>query len=288
MGGVSKAALYVAAHPLSFALQTLRGFRKNQGMLLAGAIAYYALLSIVPVLILSVIVLSHFVDQAELLNLLGRSLAWLVPNQAEAVLADVAHFLENGAAIGSVLLVTLMAFSSAAFSVLEKALSVIFAHHATGKKRHFLISAVLPYCFMLFLWAALLCVMLASFILQAMARESIHLFGHVWSLDGLSGALLYILGLAAEAFIVAAIYLVMPIRRIRLSHALIGGVTATALWELVRQILIWYFASLSNASIVYGSFATAVIMLLSMEVAAALLLLGAQVIAEYERIERDG
>ena len=141
---------------------------------------------------------------------------------------------------------------------------------------------------MLFLWAALLCVMLASVILQAMARESLHIFGQNWSLGGLSGVLLHFLGLTVEAFIVAAIYLVMPIRRIRLSHALIGGVTATALWELVRQILIWYFASLSKASIVYGSFATAVIMLLSMEVAAALLLLGAQVIAEYERIERDG
>ena len=77
MAIISKAALHVAAHPLAFVLQTLRGFRKNQGMLLAGAIAYYALLSIVPVLILSVIVLSRFVDQADLLILLGRSLAWL-------------------------------------------------------------------------------------------------------------------------------------------------------------------------------------------------------------------
>ena len=84
--------------------------------------------------------------------------------------------------------------------------------------------------------------------------------------------------------IVAAIYLVMPIRRVRPSHALIGGFTATALWEIVRHILVWYFTTLSKASIVYGSFATAVIMLLSMEVAATLLLLGAQVIAEYERI----
>ena len=288
MAIISKAALHVAAHPLAFVLQTLRGFRKNQGMLLAGAIAYYALLSIVPMLILSVIVLSRFVDQAELLILLGRSLAWLVPNQADAVLADVGRFLANRVAIGSVLLITLMAFSSAAFSVLEKALSVILAHDETGRKRHVLVSAVLPYCFMLFLWVALLGVMLASFILQAVARESIHLLGHDWSLDGVSGALLFVLGLAVETVIVAAIYLVMPIRRIRPSHALIGGFTATALWGIVRHLLVWYFTTLSKASIVYGSFATAVIMLVSMEIAAALLLLGAQVIAEYERIGQEG
>ena len=284
MAIISKTALHVAAHPLAFVLQTLRGFRKNQGMLLAGAIAYYALLSIVPVLILSVIVLSRFVDQADLLILLGRSLAWLVPNQADAVLADVSRFLANRVAIGSVLLITLMAFSSAAFSVIEKALSVILVQHETGKKRHFLVSALLPYCFMLFLWVALLCVMSASVILQAVARESIYLFGYDWSLDGVSGTLLYVIALAIETLIVAAIYLVMPIRRVHPSHALIGGFTATALWEIVRHILVWYFTTLSKASIVYGSFATAVIMLLSMEVAATLLLLGAQVIAEYERI----
>jgi uncharacterized BrkB/YihY/UPF0761 family membrane protein len=38
-------------------------------------------------------------------------------------------------------------------------------------------------------------------------------------------------------------------------------------------------------SVVYGSLATAIIVLLSLEAAAALLLLGAQVIAEYERID---
>jgi len=39
--------------------------------------------------------------------------------------------------------------------------------------------------------------------------------------------------------------------------------------------------------VVYGSLATSIIVLLSLEVAATLLLLGAQVIAEYERIEID-
>ena len=41
-----------------------RRFSANQGLLLAGAVAYYALLSIVPLLILTVIALSHVIDQA--------------------------------------------------------------------------------------------------------------------------------------------------------------------------------------------------------------------------------
>jgi uncharacterized BrkB/YihY/UPF0761 family membrane protein len=39
-------AAYVLKHPGVFAIQVLKSFRANQGLLLAGAVAYYALLSI--------------------------------------------------------------------------------------------------------------------------------------------------------------------------------------------------------------------------------------------------
>ena len=70
----------------------LKGFRANQGLLLAGAVAYYALLSIVPLLILMVIALSHVIDQAELLQTLGRYLEWLVPGQSRAIVGELANF----------------------------------------------------------------------------------------------------------------------------------------------------------------------------------------------------
>ena len=34
-----RANVYILAHPLAFTLQVLRGFRANQGLLLAGAVA---------------------------------------------------------------------------------------------------------------------------------------------------------------------------------------------------------------------------------------------------------
>src|SRR5215216_2570589 len=67
----------------AFVLRVLISFRANQGLLLAGAVAYYALLSIVPLLILSVIALSHVIDPRELLTTLGRYLEWLVPGQSK-------------------------------------------------------------------------------------------------------------------------------------------------------------------------------------------------------------
>ena len=284
---VSKPALHVLKHPVEFALNTLQGFARNQGLLLAGAIAYYALLSVVPLLILSVIALSHLVDRADLMRTLGRYLEWLVPSQSRSVLGDISGFLDNGIAIGAVLLVTMLFFSSLAFGVLEKAMSVIFAHRQPVRKRHRLVSALLPYCVVLFLGTALLGVTFVSIALQAMAEESIHWMGRDWSLSGLSGVLFYLLGASGEVLFLTGLYVVMPVGRIPIRHALIGGLVATSIWEIIRHILVWYFATFSKASVVYGSLTTAVVALFSMEIIATLLLLGAQVIAEYEQLDQE-
>jgi membrane protein len=282
---LSHQAAHVMANPAAFAWRVLKGFRANQGLLLAGAVAYYALLSIVPLLILAVIALSHVIDQAELLQTLGRYLEWLMPVQSRAVVAELATFLEHRDVVGWVLLVTMLFFSSLAFTVLENAMSVIFLHRIAVRRRHFIVSALLPYCYIVSLGAGLLVVTLVSGGLRAMGEESVDVLGREWSLSGVSGLLLYLLGLAGEIFLLTSVYMVMPVGKLSWRHALIGGVTAALLWEITRHLLVWYFSTLSQVNIVYGSLTTAIVVLLSLEIAATLLLLGAQVISEYERID---
>ena len=66
----------------------------------------------------------------------------------------------------------------------------------------------------------------------------------------------------------------MPAVRTTFRHALIGGVTATILWEITRHALVWYYSTLSMVNVIYGSFATAVVALLITEAAAVIVLLG--------------
>jgi YihY family inner membrane protein len=276
----------IAAHPGAFAWQTLKAFRANQGLLLAGAVAYYALLSIVPLLILSVIVLTYVIDQHALLDTLQRYLEWIVPGQSKAIVRELSAFLDHQGSVGWVLLATMLFFSSLAFTVLENAMSVIFVHRVAIRRRRFVFSALMPYCYILCLGVGLLLVTLVAGSLEVVGQESVGLLGHEWSLHGLSGALLYVLGFVGEVFVVTSVYLVMPVGRLQLRHALIGGITAAVLWELTRHALVWYFATLSQVNVVYGSMTTAIVVLLSLELAATLLLLGAQVISEYERLGR--
>ncbi|MFZ3119407.1 MAG: YihY/virulence factor BrkB family protein [Variovorax sp.] len=277
----------ILQHPLRFLWSAVKGFKANQGLLLAGAVAYYALLSMVPLLILSVIVLSHVIDQAELLTTVGRYLEWLLPGQSRAVVAELRNFLAHRDVLGPVLLVTMIFFSSLAFTVLESAMANIFHHRKSERSRHFLVSAVMPYLYILSLCVGLLLVTLVSGALQLIGQESVDLLGHSWSLSGVSGVLLYLLGLGGEIFMLTSLYLVMPVGRLSLRHALLGGVTATVLWEVTRRLLVWYFSTLSQVNVVYGSLTTAIVVLLSLEIAATLVLFGAQVIAQYERLDRE-
>ncbi|WP_341914690.1 YihY/virulence factor BrkB family protein [Polaromonas sp. YR568] len=277
-------AAYVIRHPGAFALRVLLGFRANQGLLLAGAVAYYALLSIVPLLILMAIALSHVIDQSALLEALGRYIGWLAPGQSDFIVGELENFLAHRELMGWVLLATMLFFSSLAFTVLENAMSVIFLHRVAIRRRHFLVSALLPYAYILCLGMGLLLVTLVSGSFQALGDQSLEFLGYSWSLSGFSGALLYLLGLAGEIFVLTSVYMVMPVGKLSLRHALLGGITAALLWEVTRHLLVWYFDTLSQVGLVYGSLTTAIIVLLSLELAATLLLLGAQVISEYERI----
>jgi len=274
----------VLAHPGAFALRVLKGFRANQGLLLAGAVAYYALLSLVPLLILVMILLSHAIDPERLLSVLSEYLAFVVPGGSDALVDELRRFLEHRYVIGGVLLVSLIFFSALAFTVLENAMSVIFFHRVAIRRRHFLVSALIPYFFVVLLGVGFLLVTIVSGALQSLATRSIDVLGAARSLEGVSAVLLYVTGVAGEILMLTAIYLVMPVGRLSLRHALIGGVAAGLLWEITRHILVWYYSTVSQIQVVYGSLTTSVVVLVSVELAAIVLLFGAQVIAEYERI----
>ena len=284
---ISRRTTRILKDPLAFLLQVLKAFRANQGLLLAGAVAYYSLLSLIPLLILIVIVLTHVVEADRLLAALGQYLEFVVPGQSGALVDELRAFLAHREVMGGVLLVTMVFFSALAFTVLGNAMSVIFFHRVKARRRKFVVSAMLPYLFILFLGTGLLIVTLVSGALKRLGTHNVLWFGDLISLAGTSTALLYLTGVVGEILLLTAIYLVMPVGRLSFRTALIGGVTAALLWEVTRHVLAFYLETMSQIQVVYGSLTTAIAALLSVEFGAIVLLLGAQVISEWERIGHE-
>jgi len=277
----------ILRHPGRFIWRVLKGFKRNQGLLLSGGVAYNSLLSIIPMLALILIGLSKFIDQKVLLDIIIRELELIVPGHAQKIADEVVAFLQYRQFVGIIGIGVMLFFSSMAFSMLENAMSVIFYHRIKTHRRHFLISAIIPYIYMILMGVGIVIVSVIAGVLDTIEGESFTFLGKSFSFAGASGVGLYLMQIVGLILMLTSLYLVMPVGQITVRHALLGGTTAAILWEITRHVLVWYFANLSLVSVIYGSFATAVVVLLSIEVASIILLLGAQVIAEFERATEE-
>src|SRR4029434_7854816 len=100
--------------------------------------------------ILLLIALSHVVDEARLLAALREYLEFVVPGQSAVLGAGLRAVPGDRTVVGGVVLASMLVFSALAFTVLENAMAVIFHHRAAARHRHFIVSALLPYVFIVF------------------------------------------------------------------------------------------------------------------------------------------
>jgi YihY family inner membrane protein len=272
----------LAGRVLRFARRVVVAFLANRGVLLAGGVGYNTLLSIVPFLTLTLAVLSSFVDQARILGALRRELSILLPEHADTVLQAAQTFLAHQTATSAISVVVLLLFSSVAFRMLEQAVASIF--HASGRteRRHALISLLLPYLFMALLMIAIFALTLLSSLVDWLGGSSVTVLGLAVPRGLAARLVLRVAGFAGLVLLFAGVYSALPVGRISRRLALIGGLCAAVLWRGVGVLLSYYFATLSMVNLVYGSLATVVVVLLLLEGAFIIVLLGVQVIAELE------
>ncbi|MDW7746388.1 YihY/virulence factor BrkB family protein [Halomonas sp.] len=274
---------------LHFLWRVLCAFLRNRGILLAGGVGYNILLSIVPLFSLMVVLLAGVADQQHLLEVLSIQARHLAPAHAEILLDAVRTLLDSRDVIGILGFPVLLLFSSFAFRMLEDALAIIFHTPDTHlPRRSAWVSVLLPYAFMLVLGAGLLALTLLVSLVSSMNALWVALFERQLPLAGLSEPMLNLTSFLGVFLLFSAIYKFLPVVTIALRRAVVGGFVAALLWEGVRLLLVFYFANISLVNAVYGSLATLVVVLLSLEVGAIILLLGAQVIAELERNARLG
>lgn len=261
----------VASQLIHFALRILRKFFRNRGLLLASAVGYNVLLSAVPMLALLVVLLTQLVDRQQLFEVITVQAQHLAPAHAVLMLDAVRAFMASRDVIGIVGIPVMLFFSSLAFRMLEDSIAIIF-HAPDNPRRSPWVSVVLPYAFILFLGAGLL-VMTVLFAIASAFSDS-------------PGVLLSLLSFLGVFVVFSAFYKVLPTAKISIKRAVAGGLVAAILWEVTRVVMLYYILHFSFVNVIYGSLATIIILLLSLEVGAVILLLGAQVIAELERSAR--
>ena len=268
---------------LRFAIRVLRDFFfHNHGLLLSGAVAYNMMLSLVPLSAVMLVVFSHFFDERLLMDSLTTEVGLIAPGFVTTLEEVLRGFLRNRQVVGWIGGGVLLFFSSMAFRVLEDAIAIIFHRPLPTLRRKFWVSALMPYLFIVIVSAALIVITAANALIETRGGV-FHLYPEMRELvrDNL-GRIIYLTGVLALVVLFTLFYKIMPVARVSLRRALAGGVTATILWEVTRHLLVYYYTNVSVVNVVYGSMATLIIVLLTMEAIALILLLGAQVIADLQ------
>jgi membrane protein len=285
------------AHLWSFIVRVVSRFFANKGLLLAGSVAYNSLLSIIPLCAVFLVVLSRFFDQEKVISVIEFQLSFITPGQAEILVAEITGILSKREWVEGVGIIVMLFFSSLSFKTLEDAISIIyykqFPKNSSFRlvqvfKRDFWISAVIPYAYIVSIGLVLLFGTFLISFLETFSGREYTILGYKGELDQVWNFGFWLLGFLVQVLMFTSIYKVMPVIKIKLSRAIIGGFSAALLWEIIRRIVSWYFSNVSMVGRVYGSLTAVVIILLMMEVGAIIVLLGAQIMAELRWSEEAG
>lgn len=260
-----------------FVLRVLREFGRSGGIDLAGAVAYNGLLSLIPLCLLATAIFSRFVERERFIGVVLRELQHVVPARtATPITSALRALLEAPYSGGLFGMAGLLFFSTLAFRTLQHALDIIFNHRKEAHEpRPLLVSVLLSLGYVLAIGLLSL--------LQTLAFAGIHkipLLAHLprWTT----------LWLVGWALLLTSIYRFMPFGKGRFDLALIGGCFAALLWQGVQWLFVWYLENISSINMIYGSLSAIIIVLFSFEVAAGIVLLGAQLVAELEKSRNAG
>jgi YihY family inner membrane protein len=274
---------------ICFTSRVLRDFfLHNHGLLLTAAMANNMMLSLIPLSAVLLVVFSHFIDPAQLVESISIEVSLIAPGFTPVLTEVLTGFLEKRELIGWVGLGTLLVFSSFAFRVLADAMAIIFHRPLAPLKRKFWVSALMPYFFILVVAAGLIAITTINAVIDARSLKGLGFVGIDLLLHRNLGTIIYVTGVLGLVLLFTLFYKMMPIARIPWKRAVIGGVAATILWEIVRHLLVSYYTTLSPVNVIYGSMATIIIVLLTMEAVALILLLGAQIIADLHASSKAG
>ncbi len=274
---------------IRFASRVLRDFfLRNHGLLLTAAVAYNMMLSLIPLSAVLVVIFSHFINESLLIETIIAEVSLLAPGFVPTLTEVLTGFLRTRELIGWLGGISLLLFSSLAFRVMEDAIAIIFNRPLPTLKRKFWVSALMPYLFILIVAGGLIGITAVNAVIDAQDQRNHSFLGIDALLHQHVNHIIYLTGVLGLVLLFTLFYKIMPVARVSFRRALVGGLTATILWEIVRHLLVSYYTKVSVVNVLYGSMATIIIVLLTLEAVALILLLGAQVIADLQRSANAG
>jgi membrane protein len=246
----------------------LRKFFADRGTHLAAMIAYFALLSFVPLLFLALALLG-LVHEADQGSFFVRELQKTFPSTSvNSILKAVRAIQDNATALGLVGAAFLLWSSLSLFSVLESAFNIVYDRPNRG----FLHGKALATLMMV----GSLVSMFTALVIGSIGQEVLKRYGGFSGNAASARAIAILVSFAGVLVFLASAYYVLTNVQLTLREVLPGSLTAAVLLEATFQVLPQY-VELSRHNPVLQTLSGPAVLLVWLYVMANVIVLGAEV-----------
>ncbi len=249
----------------------------------AASIAYYALLSFLPFLLLAFSVLGSFESGQPVRDHVLEVVLGYFPAQPDFIAGQVDLFRQTGARLGAGSLLALVWASMGVFGAISSAVN-----HAWSVERprsfwgHRLFSFLMMAAAVMLLFAALFLLSVSKMAGDAWSAMPAP-FPWLAIVQGWSGpAVAFVLFVV----VVGLVFYFVPNTKVRLRDVWPGAVVTAMAWRGAFEGFSWYLRSWAKSSI-HGSIATVIWFLIWIYISAVVLLYGVEFTAAFARIRRE-
>lgn len=243
----------------------------------SGALAFFLLMSFFPVLMCANAVLGIFhVDVQHLITSIDRFL----PQQAVELVREYVEYLGQGqsAAMLTAGIVAVVISASAGLRVLLDTMDELYENHSRGAWRNFGVSIAFSLLFLVTLYLSVFVILTGDWFLTLLGRMLPRELVASWNYPELSqlwGKLRYVLLFCFVMLLVMLVYrLGTPKNEVRKGPLLICTLLSAVALVLSSAVFSWFIGLSSRYSVLYGSLASIVILMLWLYICGTILLLG--------------
>lgn len=261
-------------------VNAIDGFMRNGDANQAAAIAFYAMLSAIPLFILTIIVISFFFGSHQSAHHeLVRIIKDFHPYITDKFLAQTGGIEEKWRVLGWIGLISLVWFSSLIFNSIETAFSLIFR---TSEMRSYVRSKLLGISMIPLGWAVGMTSVLLTYFTR-LIRDNPYIAVGGWMTDMLVHGFLftYVIPYLVLVIFFTIVYKIIPTEKLSIWNALAASALFSALMEIAKHIFTWYIANYNRYNLIYGGLDTIIIVVIWVFYVSWILLFCAELVSSY-------
>jgi membrane protein len=262
---------------------SVKNYKSNGDVNQAAAMALYAILSAIPLFILTIIAARYFFSSyPNISEDIINAIRGFHPYFSEKLLAQLGQIERKKHLLGWAGVLGLVGLSSMIFNSMETALNIIFR---SRKKRNYFVSKLLALSMIPTGWIIGSASLVISYTAALLVKQSVEIAeGLNISLGAISGALLrYAVPYLITVFFFYFAYRIIPADRIRSSVVLGGSALFALLMEIAKQLFTWYLSNYTRYNIIFGSLGTIIILVIWAFYVALIFLFCAELMSSYQR-----